>query len=178
MATLTIGLSDKALEILREYTAIKKTMPEEYVKESLKFIEIWVNDEQRKEEGFKKARQYQKQKEADEIYKKYRGHTYTLKKQKDGKYLEIYWRTCSIQDDPRHYKTELKSNIGKYYLRITQCQRMKELTKSIGIPTSHQIEDKIYTFNSLKILKKNVNKWFEKYGYGPYYKVRKNRRVR
>lgn len=169
MKILTIKMSDEAYQIMEEYTKIKETTPELYINEYLKRFENWTTDKDLKEKEFGWVINNAKKKKSEEIYKKYKYYSYILKKYKNGRRVLLRWMACPIQDDPNIHENILKENVGKYYFTV----KLEEINNRIkNFPIIHGIESKKHIFNSLKSLKKNINKQFVKYGFGEYYKIR------
>ena len=167
---LEILMSDKAVDILLKYAAIKNMTPAEYVKDCCtNMFEEWAKDPERKSKGFAKAVRFQKEKVANEVYKRNSLHRFTIKRTK-GFRLIMSWRNSRIQDDPRLH-SDKKENIGKYCMTITKDKDMR----LAGINFSEEITKTNYFYSTLKALRRNINKQFEKHGYGTYYKENKRR---
>jgi hypothetical protein len=166
MAKLTIKFSEEALKVLEEYSKIKEMTPEQYIKSGVEYFEQWAACEEKKQKGFENAIRLKKKDKARKAYAKHKWHRYIMKKWKNGKYLEMEWHQCPIQDDPDEHRKEAIENIGKYYIEISQKTVYRGLITKV-------IKQKMYFFNTLRSLKKNVNSWFKRYGFGEYYTIKK-----
>lgn len=163
MTTITIELTEKAVEIMQKTAEIRKMSLQQFATDYFKMYEHYAQTPEEKLQGYYAEQiKRQKIKEATEYYAKYRWHRYILKRFDDGKVIEIGWRSCPIIEHPEEYNLKKKENIGKYYLQ------MQEVNRKSWISMVTKTEYEFYP--TLKRLKKAINRWFEKYGYGVYYK--------
>lgn len=162
---IEVEISEIGYQNLKRIAEVYGKSPEELVRDRARLQWYETATDGDMEEAIRIAKQKVIEEQRKKLFKRYRLHWYRLKKNKDGTCVDIKWRACPIP--PGNIERELEENVGKYYYEV---QKVRPNNVG-GFEMNVVLEAKRKFFRTLKALKKEVNREFEKYGYRPYYKV-------